>query len=250
MHISVIRRKNIELLISKHHVNGNEFAKMIGVSKSMLSQIRSTKDVKPIGNNLARSLEAKLNMPEFWLDIIHDDTLTPEDIAEKSLTEAGFKVTECPSGVITVNWERWAKPDFTVVHDAYPDLKVFVDIHPKFTRLGVPLFPDNNKTFVYIEYNKAKNAGQILLEHFKRWSNFSDSSEDHSLNFESEHVHNDKIKFVSNALKFMTMEQMNAFYALAQTIMKANNIDAGTWGHNGDTENEKSGKKESSDEIE
>lgn len=166
MDVATIRRKNLDYLI-RQEKNASTFATKIDMSQSQLSQLRSASNPKQIGNSIARSIEEKLGFVKGWMDQLHEETLTPEDIAEISMINAGFKVIKHPKGAIALDIHRWSKPDFIVTRDN-DDLQVFVDIYSKL-RFGVPMSTDNIKGFVYISNTNAHKAGQILTDHFKKW---------------------------------------------------------------------------------
>lgn len=169
MNIFLVRSKNLDYLIRKEK-SAAEFARKIDMSKSQLSQLRSTKNNRTIGNLIARKIEEKLNLTNGWMDEIHHESLSPEDIAELSMINAGFTVSRVPNGTISLNWERWTKADFVVTNPEISNLSVYVDIHARFNRLGVPYFPDNSEKFVYICNEDAHKAGETLLNHFKKWA--------------------------------------------------------------------------------
>lgn len=235
MNISTNRRRNFEFLV-KLEKNATAFARKVEMSKSQLSQILNTPERK-ISNIVARNIESKLNLPAGWLDSEHEESMTPEDIAEKSMRQSGFNVIKCPSA-IAINWTRWSKPDFIVSHPNFEGISVFVDIHPKFLRLGVPICPDNTKDFVYIPNEHAKSAGSVLLTHFKHW--LDESEEDlQSSNPDSLDEADETTLYLHNAISNLNNQQKYALFIIAESIMKSNEVDTSNWGQNGDTQIEK-----------
>lgn len=238
MNISTNRRRNLEFLV-KLEKNATAFARKVEMSKSQLSQILNTPERK-ISNVVARNIEDKLNLPSGWLDTEHEEAMTPEDIAERSMRQSGFTVIKYPSA-IALNWQRWSKPDFIVSHPNFEGISAFVDIHPKFLRLGVPFFPDNTKDFVYIQNESARSAGSLLLTHFKHW--LTASEED--LQTDSPHNPDEEDEttlYLHKAINNLNKEQKYALFIIAESIMHTNEVDTSNWGQNGDTENEKTGK--------
>lgn len=60
------------------------FAAALQVSPSMWSQIKSA---RPIGDKLARQIEAACGMPAGWLDEAHEDQAAAPDAAEEHFVE-------------------------------------------------------------------------------------------------------------------------------------------------------------------
>ena len=62
-----------------------EFAALLQVSPSMLSQIKSS---RPIGDKLARQIESLCGQPVGWLDGAHAETAGPDEAEERFLALA------------------------------------------------------------------------------------------------------------------------------------------------------------------
>lgn len=166
MDVISIRRKNLNYLV-KQEKSAKVFATKIDMSQSQLSQLRSNSNPKQIGNSIARSIEEKLGFVKGWMDQLHEETLTPEDIAEISMINAGFNVAKRPKDGTPQASHAWSAASFVVTRDN-DDLQVFVDIYSKLY-FDIPIYADNIKNYVYIEQSEVNNAGKVLLDHFKKW---------------------------------------------------------------------------------
>jgi hypothetical protein len=232
------RRRNLEYLV-KLEKNAATFARKVEMSKSQLSQILNTPERK-ISSVVARNIENKLNLSTGWLDAEHEEAMTPEDIAEASMRDSGFTVIKYPSA-LALNWQRWSKPDFIVAHPNFENMSVFVDIHSKYLGLGVPFCPDNTKDFVYIPNDHAPSAGTLLLAHFKHWIEVNEEGLESNNSLVADEK-DETTLFIQKAVNHLNKEQRYAWFIMAETTMKANNIDISIWGQFGDNEKEKQGK--------
>lgn len=75
--IREIRKRNLEKLIAKLGLGKGEFAAMIYISPSYLSQILSLKTKRNMGDYVARKIETTLCLPKGWMDNLHDDDVPP-----------------------------------------------------------------------------------------------------------------------------------------------------------------------------
>lgn len=89
-----IRYQNYELLFArfktsiwsewpdeKEHGMMKRFAEKLGISQAYCSHINTK--YKPIGDKMARKFEARLGLPDGWMDHVHDEQTirTPEEEA-------------------------------------------------------------------------------------------------------------------------------------------------------------------------
>ncbi len=78
METKEIRRNNLRELMARYArqgVNQNEFATLVESSAPTLSQIIGEKSSRNLGDNLARRIEARLNLPKGWFDVFHEKQL-------------------------------------------------------------------------------------------------------------------------------------------------------------------------------
>ncbi len=166
MDVISIRRKNLNYLV-RQEKRATAFAEKIDMSQSQLSQLRSDSSPKGFGHKIARSIEGKLGIATGWMDQFHEETLTPVEIAEVSMIDAGFNVAKRPKDGTPHTSHAWSAASFVVTRDN-DDHQVFVGIYSKL-HFDIPSYADNIKNYVYIEQSEVKNAGKVLLEHFKKW---------------------------------------------------------------------------------
>jgi len=88
--ISQIRVQNARTLSDKVG-NRAEFARLLGMSDSYMWQILGDKQVRNIGNSIARRMEKACDKPEGWLDTEHPYS---EKEYLKSTGEAALKPNE------------------------------------------------------------------------------------------------------------------------------------------------------------
>lgn len=71
-----VRRENLIRLVEEHS-NGNrsEFARLVGVQSTYISQICSENATKKMGAEIARRIEMNLNLPEGWMSLPHGTNL-------------------------------------------------------------------------------------------------------------------------------------------------------------------------------
>lgn len=163
MDVHAIRLLNLETLILKYG-SAAKIAEKIDSAPSVFSVMRNPKyPDKNMGGGMARRIEEAFGLGEGWMDKVH-----PENIAEQQIKSAGFMVAHTPSDTASINWKRWSRPDFIVSRKGI-DLSVYVEIHPK-TRLGLPMTPENTKSFVYIREDQVEQAGEILTHHFEKYA--------------------------------------------------------------------------------
>ena len=77
METKEIRRNNLRELMARYArqgVNQNEFATLVESSAPTLSQIIGEKSSRNLGDNLARRIEARLNLPKGWFDVFHESS--------------------------------------------------------------------------------------------------------------------------------------------------------------------------------
>ncbi|MFI8415874.1 helix-turn-helix transcriptional regulator [Serratia sp. NPDC078593] len=89
METKEIRRNNLRDLMAhyaRNGVNQTEFATLVDSSAPTLSQIIGDKSSRNLGDNLARRIEAKLNLPKGWFDVFHEKKLKKpfDDVAPES----------------------------------------------------------------------------------------------------------------------------------------------------------------------
>lgn len=97
---TLVRRQNVLALFQSHAERAlsqgappkgleQDFAARLQISPSMWSQIKSA---RPIGNKLARQIEAACDRPSGWLDEAHDDAPpTPDEHAFLALALAAWR---------------------------------------------------------------------------------------------------------------------------------------------------------------
>ena len=80
-----------------------------------------------------------------------------------------------------------------------------------------------------------------MLAHFKHWidANEEELESNCLLNVDEE---DEASLFIQRAVNHLNKEQRYAWFIMAETTMKANNIDISIWGQFGDNEKEKQGK--------
>ncbi|WP_279024904.1 S24 family peptidase [Gibbsiella quercinecans] len=102
METKEIRRNNLRDLMghyARQGVSQNAFAIRVGSSAPTLSQIIGEKFSRNLGDNLARRIEASLDLPKGWLDVFHEKHLAhPFDNAA---TESDFQLARLKPAV----WE-------------------------------------------------------------------------------------------------------------------------------------------------
>lgn len=114
METKEIRRNNLrELMVryAQQGINQNEFAALAESSAQTLSQIIGEKSSRNLGDNLARRIESRLNLPRGWFDVFHEKSLVrPFD---NVASESNFQ----PARLKPVVWE-----------DSTQDKEEFVEI--------------------------------------------------------------------------------------------------------------------------
>lgn len=78
METKEIRRNNLRELMASYArqgINQNDFAVLVESSSPTLSQITGEKSSRNLGDNLARRIEAKLDLPKGWFDVFHEKQL-------------------------------------------------------------------------------------------------------------------------------------------------------------------------------
>ena len=86
------RRQNL-IKLSNDYDTQTEFATVLGISRSFLSQIMSPTDPRNIGDRLARKLETALGLNRFWLDETHEEpSAMPTNISIAKIREISESV--------------------------------------------------------------------------------------------------------------------------------------------------------------
>jgi SOS-response transcriptional repressor LexA len=87
MNVSEVRRANLRTLVAKYE-SQKKLAELVGTHPVYISQILSDKSRAKIGDTLAREIEKKLNLDEFWFDTDHTkaqiDTVPIYDLEDVS----------------------------------------------------------------------------------------------------------------------------------------------------------------------
>lgn len=88
-----IRRKNVEVIL-KFYESRHAFAEKISTDYNLLNQYLSHKKPKRIGEKLAGKITTAHNLPEGWLDSLHDEATIRNIIQGQSTTKVDAENTK------------------------------------------------------------------------------------------------------------------------------------------------------------
>lgn len=85
-----IRKENLEALLEERRLKSGmskaQFAEAIDTSPATLSQLTGEKPNRNIGDKMARKIEAALNLPFGWMDVLHNQVSEP-NVTYRGLNE-------------------------------------------------------------------------------------------------------------------------------------------------------------------
>ena len=104
MNLKEIRRKNLEIVISKAG-SAAKLASITDLSASAISQIKSEKHKRNIGDKIARKIETDMSLSYGWMDQLHSE----EKETELSNVEPGPDITGRVPLISWVQAGSWAE---------------------------------------------------------------------------------------------------------------------------------------------
>lgn len=134
-----IRRINLRALLSEYTSNGltkAEFAELLGVTPSQLSQTTSAKPVRNIGDMLARRVEDAFGKPKGWMDSIQSEAV---DNPSKTGQSGNYNLQNL-SGNYTDHTYRIEQLDVEIscgggrMNSDYPEIIQSIEIDPEYAK--------------------------------------------------------------------------------------------------------------------
>ena len=134
-----IRRINLRALLSEYTSNGltkAEFAELLGVTPSQLSQTTSAKPVRNIGDMLARRVEDAFGKPKGWMDSIQSEAA---DNPSKTGQSGNYNLQNL-SGNYTDHTYRIEQLDVEIscgggrMNSDYPEIIQSIEIDPEYAK--------------------------------------------------------------------------------------------------------------------
>ncbi|MBD2786436.1 helix-turn-helix domain-containing protein [Xenorhabdus sp. DI] len=135
-----IRRNNLRTLMDTHVRRGiskAEFAELIGIPPSQLSQLTSDNAVRNIGDIIARRIEGNLDLPTGWLDVPQsidnrDNNHKENNIENYHLQNISHKVTDLSYRIEQLDVEFSCGGGR--LNSDYPDIVRSIEIDPEYAK--------------------------------------------------------------------------------------------------------------------
>ena len=139
METNEIRRMNLRTLLNNYVTQGKskaDFAEVLGVTPSQLSQTTSPNPVRNIGRVYARRVEKALNLPTGWMDSLHPiEGKDPSSVGN----ENNFSLQNV-SGNYTDHTYRIEQLDVEIscgggrMNSEYPDIIQSIEVEPEYAK--------------------------------------------------------------------------------------------------------------------